>query len=952
MAKKMYVGVSNKAKNIKTGYIGVEGKARKIKKVYVGVGGKAKLVWESTQYILTAPAQSGSLTYSGSAQTPSWNSNYLTSYMTLSVTAQTNAGTYSATFTPKAGYGWTDGTTAAKSVSWSIGKKSITIPTVSNTSFTYNKSSQGPTVTNNSSTYITTTGASATAAGSYSITFTLKSTANTKWSDGTTAAKSTSWSIAKRKLTKPTLTNTSYTYDGGSKAPTINNYDSGYMTKSGTESSSTAGSYTITFKLSDTTNTTWSDNTTSNVSCSWSIAKKSITIPTVTNTSFTYNGNAKSPTITNNNSTYITTGGTTSATDASSSYSITFTLKDTTNTQWSDGTTAQKSVGWKINKANQSVTLSPTSYTFPDTTTTNATKTVSISGTIVGTLSASGGSTSTIATSISGTTLTLTRKTSSAVSSRTITVTAASTTNYNSASATITVAATAYDPTSYELVLPAQSGSLTFNTSNQTPSWDSDYESGKMTLSVTAQTSAGTYTATFTPRSGYGWTDGTTAAKTAYWSIGKRSITIPTVSGSPTYTGNSLSATITNLNTTYVSVTGNTSTNAGDKTVTMSLIYPGDTTWTDGTTGNKTGSWKINKATYATPRLDSYSCSFSSSDSEGSEWSTGCSNYYVSELSDYGYSSAINVSLSAGTDKIYITRVHTSTFSTSVKIYKPGDDNHYASDDAVINVSGSYYNPISYTLTRPTSNSTTYDGSSHSINGYDINRMTFTGDEEAVLGTTEAGTYTATVYPDGGYGWSDGGSEGVEVTLYIAKAPQSVRFGNLGGFTNESACGEQIWVDVYSEGSIYDFGADGDDVSVMISGSTFIVERRSELQFEVTCYVKVSGTSNYLPGEGRFTIYADTFVPELSIGCTQSSISLSSQHTNEVITFYAHDSSYTGGFEIYVGSYIGYEIEHDDGNSIAIRVVKNYTGTGWSYISVSPADSYYTGWASCEIYVS
>ena len=42
--------------------------------------------------------------------------------MTLSVTGQTNAGTYSASFTPKDDYMWSDETTAAKTVNWTINK--------------------------------------------------------------------------------------------------------------------------------------------------------------------------------------------------------------------------------------------------------------------------------------------------------------------------------------------------------------------------------------------------------------------------------------------------------------------------------------------------------------------------------------------------------------------------------------------------------------------------------------------------------------------------------------------------------------------------------------------------------------------------------------------------------------------------------------------------------------
>ena len=45
MAKKCYVGVSNKARRIKKIYVGVGNKARRIKKAYVGVGNKARLCY-------------------------------------------------------------------------------------------------------------------------------------------------------------------------------------------------------------------------------------------------------------------------------------------------------------------------------------------------------------------------------------------------------------------------------------------------------------------------------------------------------------------------------------------------------------------------------------------------------------------------------------------------------------------------------------------------------------------------------------------------------------------------------------------------------------------------------------------------------------------------------------------------------------------------------------------
>lgn len=72
--------------------------------------------------IPAVPSQSGALTYNGSSQSPTW-SGYSATQLTIGgTTSGTNAGSYTATFTPKANYRWADGTTTAKSVSWSIGK--------------------------------------------------------------------------------------------------------------------------------------------------------------------------------------------------------------------------------------------------------------------------------------------------------------------------------------------------------------------------------------------------------------------------------------------------------------------------------------------------------------------------------------------------------------------------------------------------------------------------------------------------------------------------------------------------------------------------------------------------------------------------------------------------------------------------------------------------------------
>lgn len=75
---------------------------------------------------IAKPTWKSNLTYNGNPQsinsTSYWN-NYNTSYMTIGgTTSATNAGTYAASFTPGSNYRWTDGTTAAINVNWTINK--------------------------------------------------------------------------------------------------------------------------------------------------------------------------------------------------------------------------------------------------------------------------------------------------------------------------------------------------------------------------------------------------------------------------------------------------------------------------------------------------------------------------------------------------------------------------------------------------------------------------------------------------------------------------------------------------------------------------------------------------------------------------------------------------------------------------------------------------------------
>lgn len=141
------------------------------------------------------PTQNGTLTYNGQSQSPSWNS-YNPDTLTLGgVTTGTDAGTYTATFTPKDPYKWTDGTTTAKQVQWTINKATVAAPTQSG-SLTFNGSPQSPSWSGYDTGKMTLGGTTTgTNAGSYNATFTPG--ANYKWSDGSTGTKTVVWRIGK-----------------------------------------------------------------------------------------------------------------------------------------------------------------------------------------------------------------------------------------------------------------------------------------------------------------------------------------------------------------------------------------------------------------------------------------------------------------------------------------------------------------------------------------------------------------------------------------------------------------------------------------------------------------------------------------------------------------------------------------------------------------------------------
>lgn len=268
--------------------------AKKAKAAQDAADSALEAITKIANTIDAVPSQSGSLTYTGSQQSPSWNS-YNPETLTMSgQTAGTDAGEYEAIFTPKEGYTWTGGGTEAKTVTWRIGRATVaTVPTQSG-SLTYTGGAQSPVWSGYDTDKLTLGGTTTgTNAGSYLATFTPKS--NYQWQDGGTGEKTAEWAIGRATIAAVPSQSGTVTYTGNAQSPTWANYDSAKLTIGGTTSGTNAGNYTASFTPKE--NYQWSDGGTGAKNAAWTIQKAAGSL-TISPSSMTLEDKAQSKTIT------------------------------------------------------------------------------------------------------------------------------------------------------------------------------------------------------------------------------------------------------------------------------------------------------------------------------------------------------------------------------------------------------------------------------------------------------------------------------------------------------------------------------------------------------------------------------------------------------------------------------------------------------------------------------
>ena len=280
------------------------------------------------QRVLGAPTLSA-LTYTGVRQAPdvTYAGENDVEYLSVKNAGGTNAGTYTATFEivgteavwseDIGGEGYeVEGSTLT--ITYSIAKLAISAPSFTDPGYTYNGSEQTVTledwapskglsietpvtlaVSGGASAELASGKLTATDAGTYTVTASLGDTDNLVWSDGETANKTFTWTIAKKAVEVPTIAGK--TYNGVAQTADIAS-SSLYDIAQGSNWVD-ADTYTVTLTLTGSGNHKWADDTNPDASTavekklSFTITQKEIGI-SWSDTSFIYDGVAHKPTAT------------------------------------------------------------------------------------------------------------------------------------------------------------------------------------------------------------------------------------------------------------------------------------------------------------------------------------------------------------------------------------------------------------------------------------------------------------------------------------------------------------------------------------------------------------------------------------------------------------------------------------------------------------------------------
>lgn len=692
---------------------------------------------ENTITVSTLPMQSGSLTYNGNAQSPSW-ANYDPSKMEITgETTGTSAGIYTARVALIDMYMWSDTLDQrAKDITWAIGALRLTKPTLTGTDFTYDKTGHAPTINNFDSAYMSQTGvASATDAGDYVVSFSLKSPANTKWSDDSTGDINLSWRVGVAKFAKPAAVDDDFDYTGSSHTLALSGFDSEYMTLSGDTEASAVGTYKAVVGLKDKNNCSWNDGSSGDITISWSITKKVLTAEQSTgfaqSGTLTYNGSEQTVTIANFNKNIHTLGSDTRKT-AAGTYRAT--VSPAGSYVWSDGTTTPRVVEWKIGAcpvakpaANTSkFTYSAGTITFVPTYAPDESAILKITGT----------------------------KSASALGSYSVEYSLKDASNYVWSGGGTGTVKIAWSIVANKLSADLSGGfeqaaNLTYNGTSQTVTL-THTSATYHTITGTSGTDAGNYTASITPVYGYEWAEGGSSAKTVGWKIDAVRVPVPHFEEYPAtsdfeYSGATINIvdSLYDYDSKYVQLSGNLAeSEPGNYKITATLknaAGKANYIWNNSTI-NATApvdlDWSIRGKPVNEPTFGSSEVEFTYSGAEKSVSVSGFQSTYMESTGTLTATDAGDYSITYTLKDIVATR-WANTDGASITLHWSIKRKPLTAAQSEFKISGEFY----YNESEQTVTPTGYNSAYHDITG---NTQTLPG------------AYNVAITPKNNYAWSDG----------------------------------------------------------------------------------------------------------------------------------------------------------------------------------------------------
>lgn len=242
-------------------------------------------------------------------------------------------------------------TSEEQKIFWNIQKSKIAIPNIVRTIYDYN-GNEISIIDKYDSSNIIVSGEKGINAGNYILTIMLKDKINYMWTIGNSNNIEIDWNIRKLKVDIPYVKSNSQ-YNGKEQTIKLKNFDESIMNIANGVATE-VGTYEAVISLKDKNNYEWKDGTTEDKTVVWEITEGTLGIP-MAKENIIYSGIEQEANIVGFDEELMNISGNV-ATNAGT-YKAVISLKDKTKYKWSNGTTNDVTIRWKIQKADCDITV-------------------------------------------------------------------------------------------------------------------------------------------------------------------------------------------------------------------------------------------------------------------------------------------------------------------------------------------------------------------------------------------------------------------------------------------------------------------------------------------------------------------------------------------------------------------------------------------------------------------